>query len=72
MLCMDDYNLSNLEAMKPDDSKAEIKILSEFDPQGERVIYDPYFSDSIEAYREVHRQCTRCLKVFFDMYRHGK
>jgi len=66
ILCMDEYNMTNLEAMKPVDSKAKIQMLSEFDPQGDKVIYDPYFSDSIEAYKEVHRQCSRCLKVFFN------
>jgi hypothetical protein len=35
---MDKSNLSDLEEMKPKESKAIIKLFGEYDPQGERII----------------------------------
>ncbi|RUS81042.1 hypothetical protein EGW08_011208 [Elysia chlorotica] len=70
ILCMDDYNLRliiskrNLNRMKPADSKSFICRLGDFDPEGVKIIFDPYFSDSIEAYKEVYRQCYRCCEAF--------
>ncbi|KAK3760372.1 hypothetical protein RRG08_029404 [Elysia crispata] len=64
ILCMDDYNLRNLKYMKPTGSKSLIYRLGDFDPKGEKIIFDPYFSDSIEAYKEVYRQCCRCCQAF--------
>ena len=64
ILCMDDYNLENLKLLQPVNSKVNIHILSEFDPAGDSCIFDPYFSDSIEAYRQVYAQCSRCCQSF--------
>ncbi|XP_005102913.1 low molecular weight phosphotyrosine protein phosphatase [Aplysia californica] len=64
ILGMDDYNLRMLREFKPGMSEATIKVLGDYDPQGERVIFDPYFSNNIEAYEEVYRQCLRCCKSF--------
>lgn len=40
---MDENNISNLNGQKPKGSKAKILLLGEFDPEGERIIRDPYY-----------------------------
>lgn len=40
---MDEDNISDLERIKPGGSKAAILLLGDFDPQGERIIRDPYY-----------------------------
>lgn len=39
---MDYYNIEDLNDLKPADSKAKILLLGDFDPEGERIIRDPY------------------------------
>ena len=43
ILGMDDENIFHLERMKPVDCKAKIRLLGDFDPQGEKIIRDPYY-----------------------------
>lgn len=40
---MDEDNISDLKHKKPKDSKAEILLLGDFDPEGDRIIRDPYY-----------------------------
>lgn len=40
---MDENNISNLEGQAPEGSKAKILLLGDFDPEGERIIRDPYY-----------------------------
>lgn len=40
---MDRLNIRDLNNLKPIDSHARIFLLGEFDPEGERIIHDPYF-----------------------------
>lgn len=39
---MDYYNIQKLTSMKPNDSKAEVELLGQYDPNGEIIIEDPY------------------------------
>lgn len=39
---MDYYNIDDLNSLKPAGSKAQILLLGDFDPEGERIIRDPY------------------------------
>lgn len=39
---MDDYNVEDLNNLKPQDAKAQIFLLADFDPEGEGIIRDPY------------------------------
>ncbi|CAG5121410.1 unnamed protein product [Candidula unifasciata] len=66
ILGMDDYNLRNLNAMKPEGSKCQIQALGSFDPLGEKTIQDPYFAESIQDYEDVFEQCQRCCKGFLE------
>lgn len=40
---MDEDNMSDLEGDKPRGSKAKVLLLGDFDPEGERIIRDPYY-----------------------------
>lgn len=40
---MDEENMTELARRAPKDGKAKLLMLGEFDPQGERIIRDPYF-----------------------------
>lgn len=40
---MDENNVSNLKGQAPQESKAKVLLLGDFDPEGERIIRDPYY-----------------------------
>lgn len=40
---MDEENMSALRKRAPKNSKAELLLLGSFDPQGDRIIRDPYY-----------------------------
>lgn len=42
ILGMDDYNVEDINEIRPDDAKAQVFLLGDFDPQGDRIIRDPY------------------------------
>lgn len=40
---MDEDNMEELERIKPDNCRATVELLGEHDPQGEKIIRDPYY-----------------------------
>ncbi|KAI8638507.1 phosphotyrosine protein phosphatase I superfamily [Parasitella parasitica] len=58
ILCMDESNLRDLESLAPHDSKAVVKLFGEYDPQGERIIEDPYYGGD-EGFEHNFKQVTR-------------
>lgn len=40
---MDENNIVNLKNQEPGGTKAKILLLGDFDPEGERIIRDPYY-----------------------------
>ncbi len=40
---MDDDNMDDLRRLAPVGSKAKIELLGSYDPQGQRLIRDPYY-----------------------------
>ncbi|CAG8484559.1 9432_t:CDS:2 [Funneliformis mosseae] len=65
ILCMDNSNLTSLQRTKPKDSKATIKLFGEYDPQGERLIQDPYYG-GIGGFEKNFQQVTRCSEAFIE------
>ncbi|KAJ3031601.1 UNVERIFIED_CONTAM: hypothetical protein HDU68_002204 [Siphonaria sp. JEL0065] len=63
ILCMDDSNLSNLKSMQPKGNKAVVKLFGEFDPQGERIIEDPYYGGD-EGFEHNYQQVVRASRGF--------
>ncbi|KAI9207793.1 phosphotyrosine protein phosphatase I superfamily [Polychytrium aggregatum] len=63
LLCMDDSNLSNLMSIKPASSKAKVQLFGEYDPEGERIIEDPYYG-GVDGFEHNFRQVTRASLGF--------
>lgn len=47
---MDDENMKELKRRAPKNSKAELLLLGDFDPEGDRIIRDPYYVSEIIIY----------------------
>jgi len=60
---MDDENLRNLRREKPSDSNSVVDYLGSYDPEGEKIIHDPYFG-SMDDFVHVYEQCLRCCEAF--------
>lgn len=68
ILCMDDSNYDNIMNLYArqrgnKNGKAKVKLLGEFDPEGERVIEDPYYGGP-EGFEHNFRQCERACRGF--------
>lgn len=49
---MDDDNISDLNSKSPKGSSAKVLLLGDFDPEGERIIRDPYYVN--ERFLQLH------------------
>ncbi|XP_049824474.1 low molecular weight phosphotyrosine protein phosphatase-like isoform X2 [Aethina tumida] len=65
---MDENNISNLKGQKPQGSKAEILLLGDFDPTGDRIIRDPYYDNDSKGFEKCYEQCLRACNAFLDKY----
>ncbi|KAI3636602.1 hypothetical protein MIR68_005291 [Amoeboaphelidium protococcarum] len=65
ILCMDDSNLSNVKqhASNVANSKAQIQLLGSYDPQGQKIIVDPYYGD-MSDFEVNFQQCLRSCENF--------
>jgi len=63
ILGMDESNLEDLLAEKPADSKAAIQFLGSYDPEGVKIIHDPY-TGTMDDFVQVYEQCLRCCEAF--------
>lgn len=61
---MDHENMSDLEDMKPSDGKAKLLLIGDFDPQGEKIIRDPYYDNNSEGFEKAFVQSVRCCENF--------
>jgi len=62
---MDDENMEDLDSMKPKNGTSELKLLGDYDPEGERIIVDPYYSE-YKDFVTVYTQCVRCCRAYLD------
>jgi low molecular weight phosphotyrosine protein phosphatase len=65
ILCMDEDNLRELKKIKPKNSKAIVKLLGSYDPQGELIIEDPYYG-GLNNFEYNFQQITRCCYALLD------
>ncbi|SAL97367.1 hypothetical protein [Absidia glauca] len=63
LLCMDESNLEDLQRKKPAGSKAVVSLFGDFDPQGDRIIRDPYYG-AIDGFEHNFKQVTRASEGF--------
>ncbi|XP_022906018.1 low molecular weight phosphotyrosine protein phosphatase-like [Onthophagus taurus] len=68
ILGMDENNISSLKGDAPQNCKAKILLLGDFDPNGERIIRDPYYDDGIEGFEKCFEQCVRSCNGFLDQH----
>jgi low molecular weight phosphotyrosine protein phosphatase len=50
--------------MKPADGTAKLLLLGDFDPEGERVIRDPYYDNNSAGFEKAYVQSVRCCETF--------
>ncbi|XP_017773442.1 PREDICTED: low molecular weight phosphotyrosine protein phosphatase-like [Nicrophorus vespilloides] len=69
---MDLNNISALksQAKEVQNSKAKILLLGDYDPQGERIIRDPYNDDDLNGFEQCYQQCMRCCNAFLEQNPH--
>lgn len=60
---MDESNLEDLREMAPAGTKATIKLFGEFDPEGDRIIRDPYYG-GINGFERNFQQVSRASEGF--------
>ncbi|PSN43619.1 Low molecular weight phosphotyrosine protein phosphatase [Blattella germanica] len=65
---MDDSNMKELDSMKPSNSKAELILLGTYDPEGERIIRDPYYDDDDAGFEKCYEQCVRSCTAFLQKH----
>uniref|UniRef100_A0A914UP46 Low molecular weight phosphotyrosine protein phosphatase n=1 Tax=Plectus sambesii TaxID=2011161 RepID=A0A914UP46_9BILA len=66
---MDDANISDLTelAQKAKGAKkAHVSLLGLHDPEGERIIPDPYYESGSAMFEQVYQQCVRSCAGFLD------
>lgn len=61
---MDEDNMQELESLKPSDGTARLLMLGEFDPEGERIIRDPYYDHDSKGFEKAYEQSVRCCEAF--------
>jgi low molecular weight phosphotyrosine protein phosphatase len=44
---MDDSNMDDIKDMAPKDFKGKIELLGDYDPEGKKIIRDPYYVSSV-------------------------
>ncbi|XP_056632609.1 low molecular weight phosphotyrosine protein phosphatase 1-like [Diorhabda sublineata] len=65
---MDEENISDLHSRAPKDSKAKILLLGDFDPEGDKIIRDPYYDDGSEGFEKCYKQCLRASEGFLKQH----
>ncbi|XP_076450069.1 low molecular weight phosphotyrosine protein phosphatase-like [Babylonia areolata] len=67
---MDEYNIMDLQEYQPSGRRyrADIQLLGDWDPQGERIIRDPVFTRGTDAFDKVFEQCMRSLAAFLNTH----
>ncbi|CAG9815015.1 unnamed protein product [Phaedon cochleariae] len=63
---MDENNISNLKDQAPRGSKAKILLLGDFDPEGDRIIRDPYYDSGTDGFEKCYQQCMRSCTAFLE------
>ncbi|XP_044730061.1 low molecular weight phosphotyrosine protein phosphatase 1-like [Chrysoperla carnea] len=61
---MDEENMSDLKRKAPKDAKAKLLLLGDFDPEGDRIIRDPYYDSDSKGFEKCYQQCVRSCTEF--------
>ncbi|XP_073989192.1 low molecular weight phosphotyrosine protein phosphatase 1-like isoform X2 [Rhodnius prolixus] len=63
---MDEENMASLKKMAPKDSKATTALLGTYDPEGEKIIEDPYYDSGSQGFYKCYDQCIRSCEGFLN------
>ncbi|XP_048001549.1 low molecular weight phosphotyrosine protein phosphatase-like [Leguminivora glycinivorella] len=63
---MDEANMKDLKRMAPKNCKAELLLFGDFDPQGDRIIRDPYYDADSKGFEKCYQQSVRCSEGFLE------
>ncbi|CAH1401993.1 unnamed protein product [Nezara viridula] len=66
ILGMDEENMSDLKRLAPPNSKAKLHLLGSFDPSGELIIKDPYYTKGEKAFHKTLEHCTSACEGFLN------
>lgn len=61
---MDNENMEELKDLKPKDGTSKLLLLGDFDPNGERIIRDPYYDNDSKGFEKAYEQSVRCCEAF--------
>lgn len=56
--------MQDLKDLKPEDGTAKLLLLGDFDPQGEKIIRDPYYDSDSKGFEKAYEQSVRCCEAF--------
>lgn len=56
--------MQELEDLKPSGGKAKLLLLGDYDPQGEKIIRDPYYDRDAKGFEKAYEQSVRCCEAF--------
>lgn len=65
---MDHYIMDCLYRLQPANSKATIKLLGIYDPNGEIIIRDPLFDSDSRGFEKAFQQALRSIQSFLISY----
>ena len=65
---MDDWNIHEINRIKPRDAKVKVEMLGKWDPENQLIIADPYFQRGSAGYELAYARCTRAIKSFLNQH----
>ncbi|KAJ2942312.1 hypothetical protein O0L34_g15860 [Tuta absoluta] len=68
---MDNENMRDLNKRAPKGSKAKLLLFGDFDPQGDRIIRDPYYDSDAIGFEKCYQQSVRCSQGFLEKLAQG-
>ncbi|XP_072942038.1 low molecular weight phosphotyrosine protein phosphatase-like [Epargyreus clarus] len=71
ILGMDESNMWDLNRKAPEGTKAKLLLFGDFDPQGDRIIRDPYCDSDNKGFEKCYQQSVRCSQGFLDEVEKG-
>ncbi|KAJ0182360.1 hypothetical protein K1T71_001729 [Dendrolimus kikuchii] len=63
---MDNENMKDLRRKAPKNCKAKLLLLGDFDPNGDKIIRDPYCDSHGAGFEKCYQQAVRCSKGFLE------
>ena len=65
---MDNENIRDLKQKAPSGSKAQIELLSSYDPEGAKIIRDPYYDRDLSGFEDCYQIAYRSCSAFLDKF----